>query len=107
MATYFSDFKDTNEEFNKLFAKAAGEACIEYKKEYDEEPEEGFDPDYSETGFLIKETKCNYPNGLGASACGYEKLFYETGDLKTVIDYSQGSDKKTITTYPENDSTTN
>ena len=55
--------------------------------------------DYSENGILIRETKGNYPNGLGAGVCGYEKLFYETGELKTVIDYTEGIDKKKIANF--------
>ncbi|HET7116084.1 MAG TPA: hypothetical protein VFI29_06320 [Hanamia sp.] len=55
--------------------------------------------DYSENGILLRETKANYPNGLGASACGYEKLFYETGELKTIIDYTEGIDKKKVSSF--------
>ena len=58
--------------------------------------------DYSESGILIRETKENYPNGLGNIVCGFEKLFYDTGELKTLIEYAEGSDKKTITTYQKN-----
>lgn len=55
--------------------------------------------DYSENGILLRETKANYPNGLGSSPCGYEKLFYETGELKTIIDYTEGIDKKKVVTF--------
>ena len=55
--------------------------------------------DYSENGILIRETRGNYPNGLGSGVCGYEKLFYETGELKTAIDYLDGIDKKTVSNF--------
>ena len=45
--------------------------------------------DYTENGILVRETRGNYPNGLGTGVCGYEKLFYETGELKTLIDYTE------------------
>ena len=55
--------------------------------------------DYSENGTLIRETKACYPNGFRGSVHGYEKVFYETGEIKMEVDYSEGIDKKVTKTY--------
>lgn len=59
--------------------------------------------DYSETGILLKETKASYPNGFRGAVSGYEKIFFETGEIKREIDYAEGFDKKSVKTVLKDD----
>jgi antitoxin component YwqK of YwqJK toxin-antitoxin module len=52
--------------------------------------------EYSEDGEVKKETKQYYVNGL---LHGYEKSFYDTGELRREVDYTNGHNNKIIKTY--------
>ncbi len=59
--------------------------------------------DYGENGNLKKETKVYYVGSLDSKGIrGYEKIFYDTGEIKTEIDYTNGLDKKIVKTYKKN-----
>ena len=55
--------------------------------------------EYSESGEIVKETKNYYTDGL---LHGYEKSFYDTGEIRREVDYTNGHDKKIIKTYKKN-----
>jgi antitoxin component YwqK of YwqJK toxin-antitoxin module len=55
--------------------------------------------DYSEDGQIQKETKKYYVNGL---LHGYERSFYETGEIKREVDYTNGHNNKVIKTFKKN-----
>ncbi len=55
--------------------------------------------EYSEDGGVKKETKQYYVNGL---LHGYEKSFYDTGELRREVDYTNGHNNKIIKTYKKN-----
>lgn len=52
--------------------------------------------EYSEDEKVKKETRLYYINGI---LHGYEKSFYDTGELKREVDYTNGYNKKIIKTY--------
>ena len=88
-----------NGQLRRIFKQDATISPSPFKKQATSEIGSIWTWDYTENGILTRETKGNYPNGLGAAVCGYEKLFYETGELKTVIDYTDGIDKKKVSTF--------
>lgn len=55
--------------------------------------------EYLENGNILKETKQYYVNGL---LHGYERSFYNTGELKKEVDYTKGPDHKVIKTFKKN-----
>ena len=55
--------------------------------------------EYSESGEIVKETKNYYTNGL---LHGYEKSFYDTGEMRREVDYTNGFNNKIIRTYKKN-----
>ena len=56
LASSASEMEETSEEFNVLFTKAVEMAYPLYKKEYSEEPDIDFDPEFSSliSDFLTK-----------------------------------------------------
>jgi antitoxin component YwqK of YwqJK toxin-antitoxin module len=52
--------------------------------------------EYSDEGKIRKETKQYYVDGL---LHGYEKTFYETGELRREVDYTNGHNNKIVKTY--------
>ena len=48
---------------------------------------------------IRKETKQYYGNGL---LHGYEKTFYDTGELRREVDYTNGHNNKIVKTYKKN-----
>jgi antitoxin component YwqK of YwqJK toxin-antitoxin module len=55
--------------------------------------------EYSENGNIIKETKNYYTDGL---LHGYEKSFFDTGEIRREIDYTNGYNNKIIKTFKKN-----
>ena len=57
--------------------------------------------EYSENGSLIKEKYTFYPYGMqkNESVSGYEKTYFETGEIESEIDYSNGVNNKIVKTY--------
>lgn len=55
--------------------------------------------EYSENCNIKKETKQYYIDGL---LHGYEKTFYDSGELKREVDYTNGVDKKVVKSYKKN-----
>jgi len=55
--------------------------------------------EYLNNGKIKKETKTYYLNGL---LHGYEKSYYDTGELRREVDYTNGFDKKVIKSYKKN-----
>jgi antitoxin component YwqK of YwqJK toxin-antitoxin module len=55
--------------------------------------------EFSENGNKIKETKNYYTDGL---LHGYEKSFFDTGEIRREVDYTNGYNKKIIKTYKKN-----
>lgn len=55
--------------------------------------------EYHSEGKIRKETKKYYVNGL---LHGYEKTFYDTGELRREVDYTNGHNSKTVKTYKKN-----
>jgi antitoxin component YwqK of YwqJK toxin-antitoxin module len=48
---------------------------------------------------MIKETKNYYSGGL---LHGYEKSFFETGEIRREVDYTNGYNNKIIKTFKKN-----
>jgi antitoxin component YwqK of YwqJK toxin-antitoxin module len=55
--------------------------------------------DFSEDGKIKKEKKMYYIDGL---LRGYEKSYYDTGELKREVDYTNGHNNKIIRSYKKN-----
>ena len=54
---------------------------------------------YSENGNIVKETKNYYSDGL---LHGYEKSFFDTGEIRREVDYTNGYNDKIIRTFKKN-----
>lgn len=54
---------------------------------------------YSENGNIVKETKNYYSDGL---LHGYEKSFFDTGEIRREVDYTNGYNNKIIRTFKKN-----
>jgi len=55
--------------------------------------------EYTKDGTVKKESKIYYVNGL---MHGYEKSFYDTGELKREVDFTNGHNNKIIKSYKKN-----
>ena len=55
--------------------------------------------EYFDNGVLKKETKNYYVDGL---LHGYEKSFYNTGEIRREVDYTNGFRNKIVKTYKKN-----